>query len=43
MVIDVFSKFGWIVPLKDKTVASALKKSIDLLITVASALKKSSK
>ena len=43
MVIDVFSKFRWIVPLKDKTVASALKKSIDLLITVASALKKSSK
>ena len=29
MVLDVFSKFGWIVPLKDKTgktVANAFKK-----------------
>ena len=31
LVIDIFSKYGWIVPLKDKkgeTVAKALKKNI---------------
>ena len=42
MVLDVFSKYGWIVPLKDKkgeTVAEALKIILKKGETVAEALK----